>query len=68
MFGDGPLSFREAMMREPLPLVAIHDAILFDFLPGRDDAILFGVERIGVARNSPRRRRRQVRRLNTAIF
>ena len=34
MFGDGSLTFREFMMREPLPLATIHDAILFEFLPG----------------------------------
>jgi hypothetical protein len=46
MFGDGPLTFREAMMREPLPLARIHDAILFEFLPGRDDAVLFGAQAV----------------------
>jgi hypothetical protein len=46
MFGDGPLTFREAMMREPLPLATIHDAILFEFLPGRDDAVLFGAQAV----------------------
>lgn len=46
MFGDGPLTFREAMMREPLPLATIQDAILFEFLPGRDDAVLFGAQAV----------------------
>lgn len=46
MFGDGPLTFREAMMREPLPLAVIHDAILFEFLPGRDDAVLYGAQAV----------------------
>jgi hypothetical protein len=46
MFGDGPLTFREAMMREPLPLAKIQDAILFEFLPGRDDAVLFGAQAV----------------------
>jgi hypothetical protein len=46
MFGDGSLTFREAMMREPLPLATIHDAILFEFLPGRDDAVLFGAQAV----------------------
>lgn len=46
MFGDGPLTFREAMMREPFPLAVIHDAILFEFLPGRDDAVLFGAQAV----------------------
>jgi hypothetical protein len=46
MFGDGPLTFREAMMREPFPLAVIQDAILFEFLPGRDDAVLFGAQAV----------------------
>jgi hypothetical protein len=46
MFGDGSLTFREAIMREPHPLAAIHDAILFEFLPGRDDAVLFGAQAV----------------------
>lgn len=46
MFGDGSLTFREAMMREPFPLAVIQDAILFEFLPGRDDAILFGAQAV----------------------
>src|SRR5450759_510087 len=29
MFGDGSLTFREFIMREPLPLATIHDAVLF---------------------------------------
>jgi hypothetical protein len=46
MFGDGPLTFREAMMREPFPLAVIQDAILFEFLPGRDDVVLFGAQAV----------------------
>lgn len=37
MFGDGSLTFQEFIMREPLPLATIHDAVL-EFLRGRDDA------------------------------
>ena len=37
MFGDGSLTFREFMTREPHPLATIHDAVL-EFLRGRDDA------------------------------
>ena len=33
MFGDGALSFREHVMREPLPLAMVHDAVL-EFLDG----------------------------------
>lgn len=46
MFGDGSLTFREAAMREPLPLATIHDAILFEFLPGRDDVVLYGAQAV----------------------
>src|SRR2546421_11935895 len=45
MFGDGSLTFREFMMREPLPLATIHDAVL-EFLKGRKDAVLFGAQAI----------------------
>jgi hypothetical protein len=45
MFGDGSLTFREFMMREPLPLATIHDAVL-DFLRGRDDAVLYGAQAV----------------------
>ena len=44
MFGDGSLTFREFIMREPLPLATIHDAVL-EFLRGRTDAVLFGAPR-----------------------
>jgi Nucleotidyl transferase AbiEii toxin, Type IV TA system len=45
MFGDGSLTFREFAMREPLPLAAIHDAVL-EFLRDRDDAVLFGAQAV----------------------
>ena len=45
MFGDGSLSFREFIMREPLPLATIHDAVL-EFLRGRSDAVLFGAHAV----------------------
>jgi Nucleotidyl transferase AbiEii toxin, Type IV TA system len=45
MFGDGALTFREFMMREPLPLATIHDAVL-EFLRDRDDAVLFGAQAV----------------------
>ncbi|MGH7224205.1 MAG: nucleotidyl transferase AbiEii/AbiGii toxin family protein [Gemmataceae bacterium] len=34
------------MMREPLPLATIHDAILYEFLAGRDDAVLYGAQAV----------------------
>ena len=45
MFGDGALSFREYVMREPHPLATIHDAAI-EFLRGRDDAVLFGAQAV----------------------
>jgi hypothetical protein len=45
MFGDGSLTFREFVMREPLPLATIHDAVL-EFLRGRTDAVLFGAHAV----------------------
>lgn len=45
MFGDGALSFREYVMREPLPLALVHDAVL-EFLRDREDAALFGAQAV----------------------
>src|SRR5438105_3701977 len=45
MFGDGSLTFQEFMMREPVPLATIHDAVL-EFLRGRDDAVVFGAQAV----------------------
>jgi hypothetical protein len=45
MFGDGSLTFREFMMREPLPLAVIHDAVL-EFLRGREDAVIYGAQAV----------------------
>ena len=53
MFGDGPLTFREFAMREPLPLATIHDAVL-EFLRGRDDVVLFGAQAVNAYVNVAR--------------
>jgi len=45
MFGDGALTFRKFVMREPVPLATIHDAVL-EFLRGRDDAVLYGAQAV----------------------
>jgi len=45
MFGDGSLTYREFVLREPLPLATIHDAVL-DFLRGRTDAVLFEAQAV----------------------
>ena len=53
MLGDGSLSFREFVTREPLPLATIQDAVL-DFLRGRDDAVLFGAQAVNAHIDEPR--------------
>jgi len=53
MLGDGALSFREFVMREPLPLATIHEAVL-DFLRGRDDIALFGAHAVNAYVDEPR--------------
>jgi hypothetical protein len=53
MFGDGSLTFREFMMREPLPLATIHDAVL-EFLRRRTDAVLFGAHAVNAYVEEPR--------------
>ena len=45
MLGDGALTFREFMVREPLPLATIQEAVL-EFLRGRDDAAVFGAQAV----------------------
>jgi hypothetical protein len=53
MFGDGSLTFREFIMREPHPLAVIHDAVL-EFLRGRDDAVLYGAQAVNAYVDEPR--------------
>src|SRR5437588_10879760 len=53
MFGDGSLTFREFIMREPLPLATIHEAVL-EFLRGREDAVLFGAHAVNAYVDEPR--------------
>jgi hypothetical protein len=53
MFGDGSLTFREFIMREPHPLAEIHDAVL-EFLRGRDDAVLYGAQAVNAYVDEPR--------------
>lgn len=45
MLGDGPLAFREFALAEPVPLARVHQAV-FEFLRGRDDAVLFGAQAV----------------------
>jgi hypothetical protein len=53
MFGDGSLTFREFIMREPHPLAVIHDAVL-EFLRGRDDAVVYGAQAVNAYIDEPR--------------
>jgi hypothetical protein len=53
MFGDGSLTFQEFLMREPLPLATIQDAVL-EFLRGVDDAALFGAQAVNAYVDEPR--------------
>lgn len=50
---DGALTFREFVMREPLPLATIHGAVL-EFLRGRDDVVLFGAQAVNAYVDEPR--------------
>jgi len=53
MLGDGALTLREFIMREPLPLATIHRAVL-EFLQGRSDAALFGAQAVNAYVDEPR--------------
>jgi hypothetical protein len=53
MFDAGVLTFREFMMREPLPLATIQNAVL-EFLRGRDDAVVFGAQAVNAYVDEPR--------------
>jgi len=41
MLNAGVPTFKEFVIREPLPLATIHEAVL-EFVRGRDDAVVFG--------------------------
>lgn len=47
------ISFREFVMREPLPLSKIQEVVL-EFLQGRTDAILFGAQAVNAYVDEPR--------------
>src|SRR5437868_4574693 len=53
MFDAGALTFREFMMREPLPLATIQNAVL-EFLRGRDDAVVYGAQAVNAYVGEPR--------------
>lgn len=49
MFGDGPLTFREFVTREPVPLAQIHDAVL-EFLRDRLRDITRSLRKVAISR------------------
>src|ERR1700682_2452166 len=49
----GVLTFKEFVMREPLPLATIHEAVL-EFLRGRDDVVVFGATAVNAYVSEPR--------------
>jgi len=53
MFGADVLTFREFMVREPLSLATLHNAVL-EFLRGRDDVVLFGAQAVNAYVDEPR--------------
>jgi hypothetical protein len=53
LIGESPLSFREFVAQEPLPLGTIHDAVL-EFLQDRDDVVLYGAQAVNAYVDVPR--------------
>lgn len=53
MMNAGVLTFNEFIVREPLPLAAVHEAVL-DFLRGRDDVVVFGAMAVNAYVPEPR--------------
>jgi hypothetical protein len=53
MLNAGVLTFKEFATREPLPLAAIHEAVL-EFLRGRDDVVVFGATAVNAYVDEPR--------------
>lgn len=53
VFVADTISFREIVMKEPLPLTTIQNAVI-DFLRGRDDVALFGAQAVNVYVDEPR--------------
>src|SRR6267154_1234045 len=53
MLNAGVLTFQEFVMREPLPLSTIHEAVL-EFLRRRDDVVVFGATAVNAYVSEPR--------------
>jgi hypothetical protein len=53
IFVADTINFREIVMKEPLPLTTIQNAVI-DFVRGRKDVVLFGAQAVNVYVNEPR--------------
>ena len=53
VFVADTINLREIVMKEPLPLTTIQNAVI-DFVRGRDDVVLFGAQAVNVYVNEPR--------------
>lgn len=53
MLSADTLTFQEFVMREPLPLATIHQAVL-EFLRDRDDVVVFGAQAVNAYVSEPR--------------
>jgi len=53
MFVADTINFREIVMKEPLPLATIQNAVI-DFVRGRNDVVLFGAQAVNVYVTEPR--------------
>ncbi|GEM_PF-4015989 len=53
MFGDGALTFQEFVLREKVPLSAIHREVL-EFLQDRDDTVVFGAQAVNAYEDESR--------------
>ena len=53
MFNAGSLTFQELIMSETLPLATIQEAV-FEFLRGRNDAVIFGAQAVNAYVPEPR--------------
>jgi len=53
MLNADALTFQEFVMREPLPLATIQNAVL-EFLRGRDDVVVFGAQAVNAYVSEPR--------------
>ena len=53
MLNPGILTFQEFIMREPLPLATLQEAVL-EYLRGREDVVVFGAQAVNAYVPEPR--------------